>query len=463
MPLYSLDDFDTGLWVVSGREAIPANALRQATGTNAVHSKTVRSRYGNSLIEIGLPQAYEVSIQSTYTFNGNFYVQDGAGNLWVDSSFPVTGLTSGKVTFVKAPPHFGSNAYLFAVGGGKQIKFDEGGNATNWGLPIAANGLTASAQSPAPVTVTIDSFDSLTGIVALPNTTLTLDTVDNVDGIASVQAVVPALKNGGFERDAYVKVATTSASISQSGTTVTVTTASTVPAAFMVGMTITLSGYTLQSGVIVPTGTITSASGTTIVYTAATSATATAKGGIAWALLANLNPNGSSDNDNIQLYFQISQPEYLKALLIEFDLGTGFTTDYYSASITTANLVATPAITAPTDVTGMDQAASMMLGRNFTAIAPAATTQMGQEFIAQQKDYLVNVFGKATTRAQFVPSSGAQVALTNLSNAIVPADARAAWELQALRQERRARLEHRLRLPHPVPRPPQHRQCHNAL
>ena len=420
MPLISLDDFDVGLWLISGREAVAPNALRQATGINPVHSKSVRSRYGNALALV--EQNYAGTVEAIFTFQSIIMAQDTTGILWAGAVNIGTGFTAGKITFIKAPPHFGSNAYLFAVGGGRQVKIDQNFNVTNWGIPTAADGLVANVQSPAPVTVDIDDFDSLTGIVALPNTTLSLDTTDNVDGVASLQAVVTALQNGGFIKNAYVKVATTSASISQSGTTVTVTTASTIPAAFMVGMSITLSGYTIESGSIVPTGTITSASGTTIIYTAGSSATGTAKGGIAWALLANLDPSGSSDSDNFILYFQISQPEYLKALLIEFDLGTGFTSNYYTASVTTANLVATPTVSAPTDITGMDQAASMMLGRSFTSISPAATTQMGQEFIAQQKNYLVNTFGKATTRAQFSPSSGGQVALQSLSNAIVPAD-----------------------------------------
>ena len=420
--LYSLDDFDTGLWVVSGREAIPPNASRQSAATHSVHSKSARSRAGDAL----LFGPYAASLVSAFTFGSNIYTLDSNQTLYENALALVTGQTAGnRVAFVKAPPHFGSPAFLFVCGNGIHVKVSESGHVENWGLPTAQDGMTAAIQSPAPVTVSIETFDNdASSFVPISTTVLANDATDTIDGTGSLQATIKADNTvGGFTKNAFALIDTNAGDISQTGTTVTVDLQANAPAAFAIGQQINLSGFTTDSGTIVPTGTITNVSGDTITYTATSSSTGTGHGGNAWAVFVNLNPSGSTDSDNFILYFRISQPEYLKSLLIEFDLGTNFRKDFYSGSVTTANLVAVPTITAPTDIAAMDQLGNSILNRPFTSIPPAASTQLGQEFIGQLKSYLINSFGKnAAVRPQFNPSVGAQTALQNLASTIVPAD-----------------------------------------
>ena len=192
----TLAQFDSGLYLLGGRESIPANALRVATGVNPVHSRSLRSRNAN--VRLSTSPAI-----SAARFSGHNYTIDASGNLRQDGGAPIlTGLTPGaRVSFVKAPPHFGAASYLFGIGGGKAFKIDESGNVTNWGIAAPVATPTASIFSGQAVFLTINQLTSLTGLTVYgATTTLALDSVNFIVSPAAVEITVPGLQTGGFSQ-----------------------------------------------------------------------------------------------------------------------------------------------------------------------------------------------------------------------------------------------------------------------
>lgn len=185
MGIKTFNDFDTAIYLLGGREQIPPNAVRQATGTNPVHSKSVRSRNGNTRI-------YSVAANSVYRFASNTYSVDASGNLQKNGvTIKASAFSAGsRVAFVKAPPHFGSNAYLFAIGPTAAYKIDESGAVTTWGVLAPADG-AAAAVSTQIIEVTINQLSSTSGLTATGGT-LGTDSSEFIVGTASVTLAVGA-------------------------------------------------------------------------------------------------------------------------------------------------------------------------------------------------------------------------------------------------------------------------------
>lgn len=199
MAVIPIFDFDSGLWLLSGRSAIPENAARVYTGINPIHSKSVQSRNGN--VRLSTNPAI-----SAARFASHYYTLDTTGHFQKDFVTLVSGFTNGqRISFAKAPPHFGSNAYLFAIGGGKAIKVDESGNATNWGIAAPADG-AAAALSTGINSVTINNWTTTAGLTALYKATLNTDTTEFIISPSSVNVSIPKGANGGFKETVSVNL-----------------------------------------------------------------------------------------------------------------------------------------------------------------------------------------------------------------------------------------------------------------
>lgn len=136
------DSFDSGLYLLGGREAIPPNAVRVGTGFNPLHAHSMRSR--NSNVRLSTNAAI-----SAITFFGNTYTLDASGNFQKNYTNIKTGLTAGsRLSFAKAPPHLGDTAFLFAIGAGAAFKVDSTGAVTNWGIAAPPdNGVTLTDET----------------------------------------------------------------------------------------------------------------------------------------------------------------------------------------------------------------------------------------------------------------------------------------------------------------------------
>jgi hypothetical protein len=190
--------FDSGLYLLGGREVIPPNATRVFTGANPVHARSVRSRNAN--VRVNTAAAI-----SAIHFNGQHVTVDNSGNLLFNFGVVKSGVAVGKrMSFSKAPPHFGSSSYLFAIGGGVAGKIDESGNYTNWGLaaPTGTPAAVALATTPAAFLL-IDNLNTdpalNANISAIFSGTVAFDNANFVINSGSTKISIPPRSTGGIQ------------------------------------------------------------------------------------------------------------------------------------------------------------------------------------------------------------------------------------------------------------------------
>lgn len=187
-----LAQFDSGLYLLGGRESIPVGTLRVATGISSVHARSMRSRTANKRIDTN-------PAISAARFAGNTYTVDTTGNVRRNGTIIASGLTPGsRISVTKAPPHFGASAYGFLIGGGKALKVDESGAVTNWGFAPPTTTPTLAIFSGAAVFILIDDFTSLTNLVTYASGTLSVDTVNYIISPQSTSVTIAPLLTGGF-------------------------------------------------------------------------------------------------------------------------------------------------------------------------------------------------------------------------------------------------------------------------
>jgi hypothetical protein len=154
--ILSFRDFSQRLWLSSGRDTIPPNALRRCVGSAPEPEALVKSRWGSTL-RFSVP-----NVISMGCFTNAHYLYDGA-NLWAAALNDVTahiidvGYNGQRATFVMAPPAVGLPDYLFMIGGGKLKKVDPSNNLTNWGIDVPQGSATAALV--AQDITTIDTFN----------------------------------------------------------------------------------------------------------------------------------------------------------------------------------------------------------------------------------------------------------------------------------------------------------------
>ena len=220
-PVFEQTDFDSGLYLLGGREQPPQNALRVADGINAIHSKSIRSRDGTKSLYA------TAQIIAVYSFAGHRYAVDNTGDIYQDGSIIYVGSTynGGLVTFTKAPPNFGSTAYLFVNGITPPIKISEAGVVTNWGIAQPPDGMTAALITQ-PVVVPIDTLDDASSSATAPLTSesgntwalttsgsaaLTSATFTGPTGNYPFQIIIPPQENCYIQTTASFNLATAGA------------------------------------------------------------------------------------------------------------------------------------------------------------------------------------------------------------------------------------------------------------
>lgn len=144
-------DFSGRLYVGGERDSMPRNAMRRCIGCSAEPEVVVRSRWG-SVTRWG-----HTNILAITRFVDTHYLSDGH-TLFKENSEVAVQFNGGRPTFVEAPPAIGLQPYLFMCGGGRNIKINQLGAITNWGIapPSSAPTLTLGPQD----SIVIDPFNS---------------------------------------------------------------------------------------------------------------------------------------------------------------------------------------------------------------------------------------------------------------------------------------------------------------
>ena len=162
MPIFEQTDFDSCLYLLGGREQSPPNALRVADGISGVHSKSIKSRDGIApLYDSAFPPF--VTAIGVYSFAGHRYAVTSNGHIYKDGTLLYSGSTynGNGVSFSKAPPNFGSAAYLFVAGINPPVKISAAGVVTNWGIAQPTTAMSAALITQG-VIIAIDPLDSTT-------------------------------------------------------------------------------------------------------------------------------------------------------------------------------------------------------------------------------------------------------------------------------------------------------------
>jgi len=136
----------------------------------------------------------------------------------------------------------------------------------------------------------------------------------------------------------------------------------------------------------------------------------------------DLAPGGSSDNDLITFYVAIDKPQFVNDVVLEFDLNTGYTTDYYSCGVAVAGLVGNNTISSTNDIALTDPAAQLVLNNPQNNPTPALPSGMTNEYYQAFQNYYYNSPYSFSTPTGFQPSPGSMQQMNSVKSTITPAN-----------------------------------------
>jgi hypothetical protein len=132
----SFGNFDRKIWLSGGRDQMPADTLRRATGVSATSVNSITSRWGSQL-------KYNRAAVSLYRYNNHDFVYTGT-QLYQDNTLIKSSFNGARLTFVSMPPQPGQPDYLFILGGGvTPFKISPSGVISNWGIQPPRDGMQA--------------------------------------------------------------------------------------------------------------------------------------------------------------------------------------------------------------------------------------------------------------------------------------------------------------------------------
>ena len=151
---HPLRSFIKGLWVAGGRDAIPQDALRRATGVHQLRQGVLRSALPSSAKSV-------ISANQYVRFQGSRYQGQAASLLRDGAIIGASDLDGTRLSFLRMPPQAGIADYLFVGGGGALRKVDAAGAVSDWGIPAPSGTITVDLSDPR--TKLIDEVDATGG------------------------------------------------------------------------------------------------------------------------------------------------------------------------------------------------------------------------------------------------------------------------------------------------------------
>ena len=166
----SFHNFDSRLWLSGGRDQVPQDGLRRASGIAPELTRSVQSRWGSTYLDsINAISVFEFA-GVRYAYNGTHLYSDQGTNTWIivtQNGSPIT-WNGARLTFNVMPPQAGLPDYLFINGGGNAIKIapalvagqsvPTAQQVTQWGINAPPDG--AGAQLGTQELITIDQMDT---------------------------------------------------------------------------------------------------------------------------------------------------------------------------------------------------------------------------------------------------------------------------------------------------------------
>jgi len=184
--------FDKGLFIVGGREAVPDGSLRRAGAVHPLRTMSLRSRFGCQLLQTSTPAnscvAFGLTALTEHHYYGTFQ-----GLLLRDTAIIDTGYTPGnKLSFVKQAPQLQDPDYLFISNGGKMRKTDTNGNVTNWGIAAPLTGPTLALGPQEKLEIDNLDTDAASWNVTNGSATVTNDASFFEEGTGSLKIAIGA-------------------------------------------------------------------------------------------------------------------------------------------------------------------------------------------------------------------------------------------------------------------------------
>ncbi len=185
MPRIRWRIFTKGLWAMGARDNQPEGTLRRASGIAPVKTTALRSRWGSSVLFNRTAHSLYRFADARFAGDSVFFYRDGAQIHH--------GLNGGRLAFLKMPPTFQKDDFLFVAGGGTQFKSSMTGSTSTWGIYAPPDGFTATKVTGE--TVAIDRMELASTWTAVSATLADEGTIKQ-EGTQSMKMTVVAATTG---------------------------------------------------------------------------------------------------------------------------------------------------------------------------------------------------------------------------------------------------------------------------